>query len=107
MRFSVFIPPQANEDVKVPTIYWLSGLTCTDDNFTQKACAQHAAAKFGICSEYCMRFPACLPLFLALQSFLSVVAPDTSPRGAGIEGEEDGWDFGTGTEGNRRDCRRF
>ena len=72
-RFSVFLPPQA-ENTKVPTIYWLSGLTCTDDNFTQKACAQYAASKHGIC----------------------VVAPDTSPRGAGIEGEDDGWDFGTG-----------
>lgn len=73
MRFSIFLPA-ASESAKVPTIYWLSGLTCTDDNFTQKACAQRAANQLGV----------------------AIVAPDTSPRGANIEGEEDGWDFGTG-----------
>lgn len=55
-------------------IYYLSGLTCTDDNFITKAGAQRVAAELGV----------------------AIIAPDTSPRGAGIEGEEDGWDFGTG-----------
>jgi S-formylglutathione hydrolase len=73
MRFSIFLPP-TSETTKVPTIYWLSGLTCTDDNFTQKGFAQKAASELGV----------------------AIVAPDTSPRGAGIEGEDDGWDFGTG-----------
>lgn len=55
-------------------MFYLSGLTCTDDNFTQKACAQKAAAVHG----------------------MAIVAPDTSPRGAGIEGEDDAYDFGSG-----------
>jgi len=58
----------------VPVVYFLSGLTCTDENFTTKAGAQRVAAKHGI----------------------ALVAPDTSPRGCGIEGEDDSWDFGTG-----------
>ena len=74
MTFSVFLPPQAEGGAKVPALYYLSGLTCTDDNFTQKACAQRAAAQHGI----------------------ALIAPDTSPRGAGVEGEDEGWDFGTG-----------
>lgn len=73
MKFSVFLPPQA-EHGKVPALYWLSGLTCTEDNFIQKAGACKAAAEHGI----------------------ALICPDTSPRGANIEGEEDGWDFGTG-----------
>merc|ERR1740121_3519975 len=74
MTFSVFLPPQAEGGATVPAVYYLSGLTCTDDNFTQKACAQRAAAAHG----------------------LALVAPDTSPRGAGIEGEDDAYDFGSG-----------
>jgi len=74
MTFSVFIPPQAMAGSEVPVLYYLSGLTCTDDNFTQKACAQRAAAEHG----------------------LLLVAPDTSPRGANIEGEDDSYDFGSG-----------
>lgn len=58
MRFAIFLPPQANEG-KVPVLYWLSGLTCTDENFMQKAGAQKLAAELGI----------------------AIVAPDTSPRG--------------------------
>lgn len=73
MTFSIFIPPQAKHG-KVPVVYYLSGLTCTDDNVTQKACAQRAAAAHG----------------------LAFVAPDTSPRGAGIAGEDDSYDFGSG-----------
>lgn len=73
MRFSVFIPPQAAQK-KVPVLYWLSGLTCTEENFMAKSGAQAFAAEHGIL----------------------LVAPDTSPRGAGIEGEAKDWDFGVG-----------
>ena len=73
MRFSIYLPP-ASESGPVPTLYYLSGLTCTDDNFTQKACAQRAASELGV----------------------AIVAPDTSPRGLEIEGEDDAYDFGSG-----------
>lgn len=73
MRFSVFMPPQAALR-RVPVLYWLSGLTCTEENFTVKAGAQRVAAELG----------------------LAVVACDTSPRGLGIPGESDGWDLGLG-----------
>lgn len=71
MEFSVFVPPGKGP---FPVVYYLSGLTCTAANFTEKAGAQRIAAELG----------------------LIVVAPDTSPRGAGIPGEDDDWDFGTG-----------
>ena len=61
MTFSIYLPPQA-EQGKVPVLYWLSGLTCTDENFVTKAGAQRYAAEHGI----------------------AVVAPDTSPRGEGV-----------------------
>jgi S-formylglutathione hydrolase len=74
MTFSIFLPPQA-EQGKVPVVYWLSGLTCTDENFVAKAGAQRYAAELG----------------------LAVVAPDTSPRGEGVPDDPDGaWDFGLG-----------
>ncbi|XP_067118449.1 S-formylglutathione hydrolase [Centruroides vittatus] len=73
MNFSIYIPPQA-EDNKVPVLYWLSGLTCTEQNFIQKAGAQRYAAEHGVI----------------------IVGPDTSPRGCNIEGEDDSWDLGTG-----------
>lgn len=74
MTFSVFLPPQA-ESEKVPVVYWLSGLTCTDENFVTKAGAQRYAAELG----------------------LAIVAPDTSPRGEGVPDDPDGaWDFGLG-----------
>ena len=73
MRFSVFAPPAAGEGT-VPVLWFLSGLTCTEENFTVKAGAQRYAAEHGI----------------------MLVAPDTSPRGAGIDGEDDDYDFGTG-----------
>eukprot|EP00904_Undaria_pinnatifida_P006313 jgi/Undpi1/2811/HiC_scaffold_14.g06188.m1 len=72
MTFTVFLPPQASK-APVPVLYYLSGLTCTDENFIQKAGAQRTAALRGV----------------------ALVAPDTSPRGAGIAGEDEGWDFGT------------
>ncbi|NJL41130.1 MAG: S-formylglutathione hydrolase [Leptolyngbyaceae cyanobacterium SM1_4_3] len=73
MKFSVYQPPQAKAEL-VPVLYFLSGLTCTEENFMAKAGAQQFAAKHG----------------------LLLVAPDTSPRRANIPGEADDWDFGTG-----------
>ena len=67
MRFSVFLPPQAASQT-LPVLYWLSGLTCTDENFVAKAGAQRYAAEHGIV----------------------VVAPDTSPRGEGVPDDPDG-----------------
>jgi len=74
MIFSVYLPPQA-DSVNVPVIYWLSGLTCTDDNFVQKAGAQQYAAEAGV----------------------AIVCPDTSPRGEHIPDDPEGaYDFGLG-----------
>jgi len=73
MRFGIYLPPQA-ATTRVPAVYWLSGLTCTEDNFIAKAGAQRVAAALG----------------------LAVVVPDTSPRGLGLPGETDAWDFGAG-----------
>ncbi len=71
MQFSVFQPDGANN---APVLWYLSGLTCTEENFTVKAGAQRYAADHGVI----------------------LVAPDTSPRGAGIEGEDIDYDFGSG-----------
>lgn len=73
MRFALFLPPQA-KDGKVPVLYYLAGLTCTEENFTVKAGAQRVAAELGI----------------------ALVAPDTSPRGLDYPGEDDAYDFGSG-----------
>ncbi|MAE34698.1 MAG: S-formylglutathione hydrolase [Oceanospirillaceae bacterium] len=74
MRFGVYLPPQA-EVRNVPVLYWLSGLTCTDENFTHKAGAQRVAAELGI----------------------AIVMPDTSPRGEGVpDDENEAYDFGLG-----------
>ena len=73
MVFAIFLPPQA-ETTTVPLLWWLSGLTCTDENFIQKAGAQQLAAKLGI----------------------AIICPDTSPRGVNIPGEDDSYDFGSG-----------
>lgn len=73
MRFAVYQPPQARSK-QVPVLYFLSGLTCTEENFIIKAGVQQYAAKYGI----------------------MIVAPDTSPRNTGIEGEDEDWDFGSG-----------
>jgi S-formylglutathione hydrolase len=72
-RFAVFAPKQAAQG-KLPVLTWLAGLTCTEETFMIKAGAQRLAAELGI----------------------MLVAPDTSPRGAGIEGEDKDWDFGIG-----------
>ena len=75
MVFAVYLPPQAEAGQRLPVVYWLSGLTCTDENFMQKAGAQRVAAELGVI----------------------LVAPDTSPRGEGVPGDPDGaWDFGHG-----------
>ncbi len=73
MRFGVYRPPQA-EAGPVPVLYYLAGLTCTEETFPIKAGAQRIAAELG----------------------LMLVSPDTSPRGTGIEGEADDWEFGAG-----------
>ncbi|MFZ3182816.1 MAG: S-formylglutathione hydrolase [Pseudomonas sp.] len=75
MRFSIYLPPQAERGVPLPVLYWLSGLTCTDETFMQKAGAQRMAAELG----------------------LVIVAPDTSPRGPEVPDDAEGaWDFGLG-----------
>ena len=73
MRFSVYLPPQAEERA-VPVLYYLAGLTCTEETFMIKAGAQRIAAELG----------------------LMLVAPDTSPRKARIPGDDANWDFGLG-----------
>ena len=73
MQFSVFVPSAAARG-KCPVLWFLSGLTCTEENFTVKAGAQKYAESYG----------------------MIVIVPDTSPRGAGIEGEGESYDFGTG-----------
>lgn len=74
MRFAVYQPPQALDGAKAPVVTYLAGLTCTEETFVIKAGAQRTAAELG----------------------LMLVVPDTSPRGAGIAGEDDDWDLGTG-----------
>ena len=71
MKFSAFLPPQARNG-KVPVLYYLSGLTCTEETFPVKAHAQQAAAELG----------------------LMLIAPDTSPREPRLPGDADSWDFG-------------
>jgi S-formylglutathione hydrolase len=73
MTFSAYLPPQAAKG-RVPAVYWLSGLTCTDDNFRVKAGAQRYAAEFG----------------------LALVIPDTSPRGAEVPDDPQRYDLGQG-----------
>ena len=73
MRFAVYLPPAADKG-SVPALYWLSGLTCTEENFSVKAGAQRYAAELG----------------------LALIIPDTSPRGVNIPGEDAQMDVGTG-----------
>lgn len=73
MRFATFLPPQARAG-KVPVLYYLSGLTCTEETFLVKGGAQRLAAELG----------------------LMLVVPDTSPRGTGIPQEDVDWEVGTG-----------
>ena len=73
MRFSVFLPQQASSG-RVPALFYLAGLTCTEETFPIKAGAQRYAAEHGI----------------------ALISPDTSPRGAGVANESAAWDFGVG-----------
>ena len=73
MKFGVFVPPQAAQG-PVPVLFFLAGLTCTEETFAIKAGAQRVAAELG----------------------LMLVTPDTSPRDTGIEGASAAWDFGHG-----------
>lgn len=73
MTFSIYFPHTLPSQ-KIPVLYWLSGLTCTDENFIMKSGAQRAASA----------------------EMVALVAPDTSPRGLNIDGEADSWDFGVG-----------
>ncbi len=73
MRFAIYLPEHASDEHKVPALYWLSGLTCSDENFMQKAGAQRMAAELGI----------------------AIIAPDTSPRGEHIA-DDDNYDLGQG-----------
>lgn len=73
MKFAIYLPPKA-ETSRVPALYWLSGLTCTEQNFITKAGGQLYASEQGV----------------------AIVCSDTSPRGCNIEGEDDSYDFATG-----------
>jgi S-formylglutathione hydrolase len=74
MRFGVFLPPHARRGEKVPALYYLAGLTCTEETFAIKAGAQRVAAELG----------------------LALVTCDTSPRSARFPGDDTSWDFGRG-----------
>ena len=75
MSVGVFLPEAYSaEERQIPVIYYLSGLTCTDENASQKSCIQKYADEQGV----------------------AVVFPDTSPRGHNVDGEKDSWDFGVG-----------
>jgi S-formylglutathione hydrolase len=75
MHFSVYLPPQAEKNTALPVLYWLSGLTCTDENCVIQAGAQRIAAELG----------------------MILVMPDTSPRGEGVSDAYDGaYDLGLG-----------
>jgi S-formylglutathione hydrolase len=75
MRFAIYLPECATKSSPVPVLYWLSGLTCTDENFVQKAGAQRLAAELGI----------------------AIVCPDTSPRGDNVADDKNqAYDLGLG-----------
>jgi S-formylglutathione hydrolase len=74
MRFSVYLPPAARGGARVPALYWLAGLSCTEETFMIKAGAQRVAAALG----------------------LALVACDTSPRATRFPGDDAMWDFGLG-----------
>ncbi|MFP8967343.1 S-formylglutathione hydrolase [Pokkaliibacter sp. CJK22405] len=73
MTFSIYLPPQTATGARVPAVYWLSGLTCSDENFSSKAGAQRIAAELGI----------------------ALIIPDTSPRGDNVA-DDDAYDLGKG-----------
>jgi S-formylglutathione hydrolase len=73
-RFSIYLPPGVDHGAPVPALIYLAGLTCNEETFPIKAAAQRYAAEHGI----------------------ALIAPDTSPRGAGVPGEADHWELGVG-----------
>ena len=73
MKFAIYLPPKVSDGEKVPVLYWLSGLSCTDENFMQKSGVQRIAAELGI----------------------AIVAPDTSPRGEQVANDA-AYDLGQG-----------
>ncbi|TFK36885.1 carbohydrate esterase family 1 protein [Crucibulum laeve] len=73
-HFNLYLPANATDNTKVPVLVYLAGLTCTEDNGAQKGSFLGVASSQGI----------------------AILFPDTSPRGAGVPGEDDDWDFGTG-----------
>jgi S-formylglutathione hydrolase len=86
MQWNVYLPSAALASpaaAQVPVVYWLSGLTCTEDNMMHKAGAPHVAERLGV----------------------ALVCPDTSPRGLALPGEHDAYDFGSGA-GFYVDARR-
>lgn len=74
MRFGVYLPPKARKGERVPAVYFLAGLTCTEETFAMKAGAQRVAAELG----------------------LALVTCDTSPRHVRVAGDDASWDFGLG-----------
>jgi len=74
MRYAVYLPPQAVASERVPALYYLAGLTCTEETFVIKAGAQRIAAELG----------------------LALVTCDTSPRSKRFPGDDERWDFGQG-----------
>lgn len=74
MKLNLYLPPNASSSKPAPVLFYLAGLTCTGDNGAEKGFFQHKASEKGI----------------------AVVYPDTSPRGLGIQGEDDAYDFGSG-----------
>ena len=74
MRVGVYLPPQALAGERVPAVYFLAGLTCTEETFAIKAGAQRVAAALG----------------------LALITPDTSPRAHRVPGDDASWDFGLG-----------
>ncbi|KAI3446494.1 hypothetical protein Pfo_003159 [Paulownia fortunei] len=74
MTFHIYFPPPPFPSHKFPVLYWLSGLSCTDENFIAKSGAQRVASSEGVV----------------------LIVADTSPRGLNVEGESDSWDFGLG-----------
>lgn len=81
-QLNVFIPSSASSSSPVPVLFYLAGLTCNEDTGAQKGGFLNTAGKEGI----------------------AVVFPDTSPRGAGVEGEDDDWQLGTGESFSSEAC---
>jgi len=73
MIFAIYLPPQA-ENAAVPLLWWLSGLSCNDEIFMQRAGAQRLAAELGV----------------------AIICPDTSPRGVALPGDDHSYAFGSG-----------